>query len=159
MTSGSGVPHPLRALIARTDRSAPVLVIGTFASQLSPPRLLPWHPRPGSCSSTRKPASDSRPPYAGRRLPGNQVPGRLVPEEVCASGFDGIECFSTHHRRVCLRSSLGRLPARVIPRAFDPTLTTMPLEHSSLDWFETRSLKADPEGPALIFRAALRHGS
>jgi hypothetical protein len=32
--------------------------------------------------------SDSRPLCAGRRLPRNQEPGRLIPVEVLASGFD-----------------------------------------------------------------------
>ena len=33
----------------------------------------------GSCSSARKPASASRPLYAGRRLPSNQAPDKLIP--------------------------------------------------------------------------------
>ena len=41
-----------------------------------------------SCSSAQKPASDSRPLYAGRRLPSHQAPDRLVPEVDNASGFD-----------------------------------------------------------------------
>jgi hypothetical protein len=42
----------------------------------------------GSHSSTQEPESDSRPLYAGRRLPGNQVSGTLVPGEIPAPGFD-----------------------------------------------------------------------
>ena len=34
----------------------------------------------GSCSSARKPASASRPLYAGRRLPSNQAPDRTRPK-------------------------------------------------------------------------------
>ena len=34
----------------------------------------------GSCSSAQKPASDSRPLYAGRHPPSHQAPGGLVPE-------------------------------------------------------------------------------
>src|SRR3974390_2346202 len=71
-------PH-YRALNAPTDRSAPVSCIGTLASRLAPLALLPWHQEPGSCSSARKPASDSRPLYAGRRPPGRQASGGLVP--------------------------------------------------------------------------------
>lgn len=36
----------------------------------------------------QKPESASRPLYAGRRLPNNQVSGKLVPENRNASGFD-----------------------------------------------------------------------
>src|SRR5215471_10281062 len=42
----------------------------------------------GSCSSAREPVSASRPLYAGRRLPSHQAPGRLVPKDLDASGFD-----------------------------------------------------------------------
>src|SRR5438132_13446711 len=42
----------------------------------------------GSCSSAQKPASASRPLYAGRRLPSHQAPDRLVPDGPNASGFD-----------------------------------------------------------------------
>src|SRR6476660_5966001 len=37
---------------------------------------------PGSCSSTQKPASGSRPLNAGRRLPSHQAPDRLIPVEI-----------------------------------------------------------------------------
>jgi len=40
-------------------------------------------------------------------------------------------------RKVHFRSSLGHAPARI--RTFHPTLTTMALNRSSSDWFETRS--------------------
>lgn len=42
----------------------------------------------GSRSSTQKPESGSRPLYAGRRLPNSQVPGKLVPGDRNAPGFD-----------------------------------------------------------------------
>ena len=42
----------------------------------------------GSCSSTRQPASASRPLYAGRRPLGHQAPCRLVPGGIHAPGFD-----------------------------------------------------------------------
>ena len=41
----------------------------------------------GSHSSTQEPGSDSRPLYAGRRPPSNQVSGRLVPGVLPAPGF------------------------------------------------------------------------
>src|SRR6516225_10181051 len=66
----------------------------------------------GSCSSAQKPASASRPLYAGRRLPSHQAPDRLVPEGIHAPGFDDACFFTTRLRRVHFRSSLGCLPAR-----------------------------------------------
>jgi len=51
--------------------------------------LLPWHQSTGSCSSARKPASDSRPLYADRHLPSHQASDRLIPEELTTPGFDG----------------------------------------------------------------------
>src|SRR5258707_3017689 len=66
----------------------------------------------GSCSSAQKPASASRPLYAGRRLPSHQAPDRLVPEGLHATGFDDICFFTTRLRRGHFRSSLGCSPAR-----------------------------------------------
>jgi hypothetical protein len=77
-----------RAFIAPTDRSVPALCIGTLASRFSPLVLLPCHQSPGSCSSTQKPASGSRPLYASHRLPSHQAPDRLVPVGIHAAGFD-----------------------------------------------------------------------
>src|ERR1700687_4259135 len=61
----------------------------------------------GSCSSAQEPASESRPLYAGRRLPSHQAPNRLVPEGIHAPGFDDACFFTTRLRRVHFRSSLG----------------------------------------------------
>src|SRR5215813_8674139 len=82
-------PH-YSAFIAPTDRSVPMLCFGTLASRFSPLVLLPCHQSTGSCSSAQKPASGSRPLYAGRRLPSSQAPDRLVPEGPRTSGFDDI---------------------------------------------------------------------
>ena len=103
LDSDVGDPTPLlqphyRVFNATTGRSAPGLGFGTLASRFWPLELLPWHPRTGSCSSAQKPASASRPLYAGRRLPSTQAPDRLVPEESSASGFGGVSCFSTRHQ-------------------------------------------------------------
>src|SRR6516162_7731861 len=50
----------------------------------------PWATK----SEPGKPASASRPLYAGHRLPSHQAPDRLVPEGLYAPGFDDI-CFFT----------------------------------------------------------------
>ena len=47
---------------------------------------------------------------------------------------------------------------QVMPETFHPTPTTTSFERSSSGWFETRCLKADPDGPTIIFHAAVRHG-
>src|ERR1700680_320804 len=80
-------PH-YRAFITTANRSAPVLRLGTLASRFSPLVLLPCHRRTGSCSSAQKPASDSRPLYAGRHLPSHQAPDRLFAERLHVPGFD-----------------------------------------------------------------------
>ena len=61
---------------------------------------------------------------------------------------------TTRLRRVHFRSSLGCSPARVSSRAFPPTLTTTALYRSSLESVWDLLLKADPEGPSLIYCAA-----
>ena len=92
-----------------------------------------------SCSSTQKPASGSRPLYAGRRLPSHQAPDRLIPVELHAPGFDDACFLTTRHRWVCFRSSPGRIPAQDHAPSFPPTLTTTAFDRSRLEWFETRS--------------------
>src|ERR1700751_2116864 len=139
-------PH-YKAFIAPTDRSAPVLCIGTLASRFSPLVLLPCHQGTGSCSSTQKPVSGSRPLYAGRRLPSHQAPDRLIPVELHASGFDDTCFLTTRHQWVCFRSSPGRTPARDHAPSFPPTLTTTAFDRGRLEWFETRSCKPIPGGP------------
>jgi hypothetical protein len=55
--------------------------------------------------------------------------------------------------RAVRRPRFIHLP-RVVPGTFHPTLTTTALYRSSSAWFEDLLLKADPEGPTLIFYAA-----
>src|SRR6202451_4908122 len=69
----------------------------------------------GSCSSVRKPASNSCPLYAGRRPPSNPISCRLFSEVPFASDFDGIVVFTTRDRRGCLRSSHSPSAARFSP--------------------------------------------
>ena len=90
----TAMTHPLRS----STITAPslLLLVGPpqcFASVLSPHgwRHLCFSlsiEATGSCSSAQKPASESRPLYAGRRLPSHQAPDRLVPEVDNAPGFD-----------------------------------------------------------------------
>src|ERR1700730_9075602 len=111
----------------------------------------------GSCSSAQKPASDSRPLFAGRRLPSHQAHGRLVPGSTHVPGFDD----DLHLRRVFEGFTFVRLS--------DAHLLKVRLELSSnahhrgslpqqLGVVWDLLLKTDPEGPALIFHAAYPHG-
>jgi hypothetical protein len=70
----------------------------------------------GSCSSTITPASASRPLNAGRRPPGHQATGGLIPRRRHTPGFDDAVHVTTLHRWVHFRSSLGCIPIRSIPR-------------------------------------------
>ena len=101
--------------------------------------------------------SDSRPLYAGRRPPSHQAPGGLVPEEIHAPGFDDACFLTTRLRRVHCHSSFGHSPAQ------GPALSFWSNAHHHAFWTQQLGvvrdplLKADPEGPALIICAALRH--
>ena len=105
-----------------------MLRFGTLASRFPSLVLLPCHQSTGSCSSAQKPASDSRPLYAGRRLPSHQAPDRLVPEVVHASGFDDAKLPSdassmgslsfVFRMHTCSRSCLELLFQRSPPRLF-----------------------------------------
>jgi hypothetical protein len=128
-------PRALRAFIAPTSRSAPVLCSGTLASRLwplGPPltseRLVPAVPR-----------NSLHPLHA----PSTPVAVRSVirhPANLSQVGFTHLVSttlifLTTRLRRVYFRSSLGCSPARVYTRAFPPTLTTTALYRSSLDRF------------------------
>ena len=60
----------------------------------------------GSRSSAREPGSASRLLYAGRRLPSNQVSGRLIPGDGNAPGFDDKSLAYDASSKVHFRSSL-----------------------------------------------------
>src|SRR5215471_8539423 len=87
----------------------------------------------GSCSSAQKPASESRPLYAGRRLPSHQAPDRLIPE----GGFT-----------LLVLTTLASLR-----RVFEG-FTFVRLSDAHLHEI---NLKTDLEGPTLISRAAYPH--
>src|SRR5215472_2814613 len=95
--------HLLRGIMNSTEYPASSLIRSSppqcFASVLSPRgfRHLCFSlgiETTGSCSSAKKPASASRPLYAGRRLSSHQAPDRLIPEGPYASGFDDIRIFN-----------------------------------------------------------------
>ena len=75
-----------------------------------------------------KPASNSRPLYAGRRLPSHQAPGRLIPEGIRAPGFDDIKLLNdassmgllsfVFRMHTCSRSCLELFLQRSPPRPF-----------------------------------------
>lgn len=93
----------------------------------------------GSCSSTPKPESASRPLYAGRRLPSNPVSGKFVPETRNSSGFDDNSGITTRHREfTCVRLYGPCLP-RVSPELCPPRSPPSALNRSSLVWFEVCS--------------------
>jgi hypothetical protein len=152
--------HPVSSWFKRYDhlirplRSSPITAPSSLL-RVSPPQLpasvlspcggvplvlLPWHQQAGSCSSTQKPASDSRPLYAGHCPSNHQAPDGLVPEEIPASGFSDDNELS---RRVIDGFAFARLSDAHLPQimsgTFDPTLTTTTLYRSSSDWFETCS--------------------
>ena len=105
-----------------------MLRLGTLASRFSPLVLLPCHRSTGSCSSAQKPASNSRPLYAGRRLPSHQAPDRLVPEGLHTSGFGDANLLNdassmgslsfVFRMHTCSRSCLELLFQRSPPRLF-----------------------------------------
>ena len=93
--SGLINPTPLlhthyRHIIATTSRSATVSCIGTLGLAFLHLAVSLNITITASRSSTKAPRSESRPLYAGHRLPGKQVSCRLVPEADVSSGFDDV---------------------------------------------------------------------
>jgi len=135
-----------RTFIARTDRSAPVLHIGTLASWLQPLVLLPLHWsdwflqfRLKACVSFTPPLRRSPPTqYSGLRqaLPRGSTHlwfwRHLDPNDASSEGL--LSLVSLTH--TCAS----------IPCTFPPMLTTMALNHSRLGWFDTHSWKSVPMG-------------
>src|SRR2546425_3155 len=108
----------------------------------------------GSCSSAQQPASASRPLYAGRRPHSHQAPRGLVPGGLYAPGFDDT-CFlndasskgslSFVSRMLTCTSFFSRFYSNAHHRG------SLPQQLGSV-W--DLLLKADPEGPSLIYCAA-----
>ena len=102
--------YPTSALLRRSPPQCLALVLSPrgfsrLCFSLDIKALVPAVPR-------KSLLSDSRPLYAGRRLPRNQAPDRLVPEMASASGFDDIKIFNDASSRVHFRSSFGHSPAQ-----------------------------------------------
>ncbi|HTR07394.1 MAG TPA: hypothetical protein VMJ11_12220, partial [Paraburkholderia sp.] len=72
--------------------------------------------------------------------PSNQVPGKLVPRDGNARGFDdkSLDYDASSEGSLSFVSLIHTCP-RYILGAFTPTLTTTALYRSSLRWFDARS--------------------
>src|SRR5207302_151529 len=106
-------PAPLRAFLALTSRSAPVLRIGTLASRFSPLGLLPSHQSDCFLQFRATACMRFTPPL--RRSPSAQSSGtpRTCPRRTRRSWFRRLLSFlTTRLRRVHFRSSLVCSPAR-----------------------------------------------
>ena len=111
----------------------------------------------GSRSSAREPVSASRPLYAGRRLPSHQAPGRLVPGDRNAPGFDD----GSLDNDASSKGSLSFVSRMLTCSRCSLSFSSNAHHHGSLPqqlgvvW--DLLLKADSEGPSPIFHAASRH--
>src|ERR1700730_3801679 len=108
----------------------------------------------GSCSSAQQPASASRPLYAGRRPLSHQAPRGLVPGGLYAPGFD-----DTYFLNDASSKGLLSFVSRMLTcTGLYPRFSSNAHHHGSLPqqlgsvW--DLLLKADPEGPSLIYCAA-----
>jgi hypothetical protein len=112
----------------------------------------------GSCSSAQQPASASRPLYAGRRPLSHQAPRGLVLGGLYAPGFDDTYLLNDASSQGLL-SFVSRM---LTCTGLFPRFCSNAHHHGSLPqqlgsvW--DLLLKADPEGPSLIYCAASPHG-
>ena len=84
-----------RHFSATTRQSATASCIGTLSLAFLHLAFTLNITNTASCSSTEAPRSESRPLYAGHRLPSKQVSGRLVPKANVSFGFDDTQLVST----------------------------------------------------------------
>jgi NAD(P)-dependent dehydrogenase (short-subunit alcohol dehydrogenase family) len=113
----------------------------------------------GSCSSAQQPASASRPLYAGRRPLSHQASRGLVPGGLYARGFDDTYFLND----ASSKGSLSFVSRMLTCTSLYPRFSSNAHHHGSLPqqlgsvW--DLLLKADPEGPSLIYCAACHaHG-
>src|SRR5467141_604427 len=113
----------------------------------------------GSCSSAQQPASTSRPLYADRRPLSHQAPRGLVPGGLYARGFDDTYLLND----ASSKGSLSFVSRMLTCTGLYPRFSSNAHHHGSLPqqlgsvW--DLLLKADPEGPFLIYCAACHpHG-
>jgi hypothetical protein len=113
----------------------------------------------GSCSSAQKPASASRPLYAGRRPLSHQASRGLVTGGLHARGFDATYFLND----ASSKGSLSFVSRMLTCTGLYPRFSSNAHHHGSLPqqlgsvW--DLLLKADPEGPSLIYCAACHaHG-
>jgi len=79
--------------------------------------------------------SKSRPLYAGRRPPGHQASGGLVPGWRNGPGFDDTYVHNDASSEGSLSFVFWTCTCSDLVRTFHPTLTTTALYRSSSDWF------------------------
>jgi len=101
----------------------------------------------GSCSFAQKPASDSRPLYAGRHPPRHQAPGGLFPGDRSAPGFDDIwllyDALLTFYRVCAKRGSLlANVTGIVVHDHWKPYYTMQGVLHALCNAHHLRELKA-----------------
>jgi hypothetical protein len=92
----------------------------------------------GSRSSIGKPSKESRHLYAGHHLHSLQVTYRFIPRYETDLGFDVSLSLTTRQQWFrAIRLSLPHLLS--LYSCFTPTLMTITLYNSHLEWFETCS--------------------
>jgi hypothetical protein len=104
--------------------------------------------RLGSRSSVRKPMPDSRPTYAGRRLPGHRGSRQASPRSFTRLWFRRHLDLSDASAEGLLSLVSLTLTSTGIPCTLAPTLTTATVNRSSLGWFDGPLLKVDADGPS-----------
>ena len=102
----------------------------------------------GSRSSAQEHGSESGSLYAGRRLPSHQAPGRLVPGDGDAPGFDDKSLDYHASSKAHFRSPLLiHTCLRYVLNALTPILLNAALDRSILGWFGVHTWRPTPNGP------------
>lgn len=120
---------------------ARLTVYAACASPLASKRLVPAVPH--------KSTDQSQAPYnAGRRLPSHQAPGRLVPGDGNAPGFDDKSLDYHASSKAHFRSPLLiHTCLRYVLNALTPILLNAALDRSILGWFGVHTWRPTPNGP------------
>ena len=108
----------------------------------------------GSCSSAQQPTSASRPLYAGRHPLSHQAPRGLIPGGLPAPGFDGTCLFNDASSKGSLSFVSRMFTCTSLFSRFFSNAHHHDLLPQQLGSVWDLLLKADPEGPSLIYCAA-----